>query len=164
MPLQQLYLSCQHGFVRLDAIDRKILALLQVDGRATLTDLAQQVNLSVSRCQRRLREMERAGVIRGYRAEVNGAAIGLGFEVILFVTLHGLDQLDEFDAAVDALPDVVQAQRLFGQPDVLIRVVTDDLAAYQRLYDQQLSRLPGVQSITSTIVMKNVVPARALPT
>jgi DNA-binding Lrp family transcriptional regulator len=150
--------------VRLDGIDRKILALLQVDGRATLTDLAQQVNLSVSRCQRRLREMERAGVIRGYRAEVDGAAIGVGFEVILFVTLHGLDQLDDFDAAVDALPNVVQAQRLFGQPDVLIRVVTEDLPAYQRLYDHQLSRLPGVQTITSTIVMKNVVPARALPT
>ena len=150
--------------MRLDGIDRKILALLQVDGRATLTDLAQQVNLSVSRCQRRLREMERAGVIRGYRAEVDGDAIGLGFEVILFVTLQGLDQLDEFDAAVDALPNVVQAQRLFGQPDVLIRVVTEDLAAYQRLYDQRLSRLPGVRSITSTIVMKNVVPARALPT
>ena len=150
--------------MRLDGIDRKILALLQVDGRATLTDLAQQVNLSVSRCQRRLREMERAGVIRGYRAEVDGDAIGVGFEVILFVTLQGLDQLEEFDAAVDALPNVVQAQRLFGQPDVLIRVVTEDLPAYQRLYDQQLSRLPGVQSITSTIVMKNVVPARALPT
>jgi DNA-binding Lrp family transcriptional regulator len=150
--------------MRLDGIDRKILALLQVDGRATLTDLAQQVNLSVSRCQRRLREMERAGVIRGYRAEVDGDAVGLGFEVILFVTLQGLHQLGEFDAAVDALPNVVQAQRLFGQPDVLIRVVTEDLAAYQRLYDQQLSRLPGVQNITSTIVMKNVVPARALPT
>ena len=150
--------------MRLDAIDRKILALLQTDGRATLTDLAQQVQLSVSRCQRRLREMERAGVIRGYRAEVDGAAIGLGFEVILFVTLHGLDRLDEFDAGVEALPNVVHAQRLFGQPDVLIRVVTEDLPAYQRLYDQQLSRLPGVQSITSTIVMKNVVPARALPT
>ena len=150
--------------MRLDGIDRKILALLQVDGRATLTDVAQQVNLSVSRCQRRLREMERAGVIRGYRADVDGGAIGLGFEVILFVTLQGLDQLDEFDAAVDGLRNVVQAQRLFGQPDVLIRVVTEDLAAYQRLYDQQLSRLPGVQGITSTIVMKNVVPARALPT
>jgi DNA-binding Lrp family transcriptional regulator len=108
--------------------------------------------------------MERAGVIRGYRAEVDGDAVGLGFEVILFVTLQGLDQLDEFDAAVGALPNVVQAQRLFGQPDVLIRVVTEDLAAYQRLYDQRLSRLPGVQNITSTIVMKNVVPARALPT
>lgn len=150
--------------MRLDALDRKILALLQTDGRATLTDLAQQVNLSVSRCQRRLREMERAGVIRGYRAEVDGAAIGLGFEVILFVTLHGLDRLDEFDGAVEALPNVIQAQRLFGQPDVLIRVVTEDLPAYQRFYDQELSRLPGVQSITSTIVMKNVVPARALPT
>jgi len=150
--------------VGIDAIDRKILALLQTDGRATVTELAHQINLSVSRCQRRLRELERVGAIRGYRAEVDGAAIGLGFEAILFVNLQGLDRLDDFDLAVADLPNVIQAQRLFGQPDCLIRVVTKDLPAYQRLYDTQLSKLPGVQSITSTIVLKNVVPTRGLPT
>lgn len=148
----------------IDAIDRKILAQLQVDGRATLTELAQRVSLSVSRCQRRLRELERTGVVRGYRAEVDGSALGLGFEALLFVNLQGLDRLDEFDAAVVQLPNVVEAQRLFGQPDCLIRVVTKDLAAYQKLYDDRLSKLPGVHSITSTIVLKKVVPARALPT
>ncbi|MEV6341927.1 Lrp/AsnC family transcriptional regulator [Actinoplanes sp. NPDC051851] len=143
----------------MDAIDRKILALLQADGRQTLTELADRVSLSVSRCQRRLRDLERDGVIRGYHAAVDAVALGLGFEVLAFVSLlqAGPDTLADFDAAVSAVPNVVQAQRLFGDPDYLLRIVAADLAAYQGLYDTTLVRLPGVQRINSTIVMKQVV-------
>jgi DNA-binding Lrp family transcriptional regulator len=148
----------------MDSTDRKILAELQADGRQTLTELADRVSLSVSRCQRRLRELEHAGVIRGYHAAVDAAALGLGFEVLAFVSMHqeGPDTLAAFDRAVAAIPNVVQAQRLFGDPDYLLRVVTADLAAYQRLYEGTLVRLPGVRRIGSTIVMKQVV-ARPLP-
>ncbi|WP_411152572.1 Lrp/AsnC family transcriptional regulator [Streptomyces sp. A30] len=149
----------------MDVVDRKILAELQTDGRLTVTDLADRVHLSVSRCQRRLRELERTGVIRGYHAVVNAAAVGLGFEVLAFATLRqeNQDTLTAFDEAVAAIPHVVQAQRLFGDPDYLLRVVTADLAAYQRLYEEKLVRLPGVQRISSTIVMKQVVDTRPLP-
>ncbi|HEY6296894.1 MAG TPA: Lrp/AsnC family transcriptional regulator [Streptosporangiaceae bacterium] len=148
----------------MDAIDREILALLQEDGRITLTDLADRVRLSVSRCQRRVRELERTAVIRGYQAKVDPAALDLGFEVIVFVTLSRPDVVGEFDEAIAAIPHVIEAQRLFGEPDYLLRVVTASLTAYQQLYDECLVRLPGVQGLRSTILMKQVVPLRPLPT
>ncbi|MEU7475556.1 Lrp/AsnC family transcriptional regulator [Lentzea sp. NPDC042327] len=146
----------------MDAVDRKILAELQRDGRMTVTDLAHRVQLSVSRCQRRLRELEHRGVIRGYRAVVDAAAIGFGFEALVFAKVR-LESLDDFDDALAGVPNVVEAQRLFGSPDYLLRVVTADLADYQRLYEGTLARLPGVRGLTSTIVMKQVVEPRPLP-
>jgi DNA-binding Lrp family transcriptional regulator len=115
----------------MDAVDFTILAHLQQDGRMTITDLADRVHLSISRCQRRFRELERAGVVRGYRAMVDAAAVGLGFEVLVFVTLK-LESMDDFDQVLAAVPNVVEAQRLFGEPDYLLRVVTADLASYLR--------------------------------
>jgi DNA-binding Lrp family transcriptional regulator len=148
----------------MDAIDREILALLQADGRITLTDLADRIRLSVSRCQRRVRELERTGVIRGYQAKVDPAALDLGFEVLVFATLSQPEMVADFDRAIAAIPQVIEAQRLFGEPDYLLRVVTASPAAYQQLYDQSLVHLPGVQSLRSTILMKQVVPLRPLPT
>jgi DNA-binding Lrp family transcriptional regulator len=149
----------------MDAVDRKILAELQNDGRLTVTDLAARVGLSISPCHRRLRELERAGVIRGYRAIVDPKAVGLTFEALLFVTMRQEDRdtLLGFEAALAAIPNVVQAQRLFGDPDYLLRIVTADLAAYQQLEDDTLAALPGVQRLTSTLVMKQVVNDRPLP-
>jgi DNA-binding Lrp family transcriptional regulator len=149
----------------MDAIDRKILAALQQDGRSTITELAQRVQLSVSPCHRRLRELERTGTIRGYRAIVDPAALGLTFQALVFVTMRQEDRetLLGFEAAVAQIPSVVQAQRLFGDPDYLLRVVTADLGAYQRLEDDELSALPGVQRLNSTLIMKHVVDERPLP-
>ncbi|MET8571653.1 Lrp/AsnC family transcriptional regulator [Streptomyces sp. NPDC004783] len=147
----------------MDAMDRKIVALLQAEGRITLTDLAERVRLSVSRCQRRVRDLEAAGVIRGYRAVVDAAAMGYGFEVLAFATLGRPDAITDFDAALADIPEIVEAQRLFGEPDYLIRVVTADLPSYQHLYETVLIHLPGVRSLNSTIVMKQAVRPRPLP-
>ncbi|MEU6911757.1 Lrp/AsnC family transcriptional regulator [Streptomyces olindensis] len=149
----------------MDALDRKILTELQLDGRLTVTELAARVRLSVSPCHRRLRDLEREGAIRGYRAVVDPAAVGLDFEALVFVTLgwEDADTVTAFEEAVAAVPHVLQAQRLFGEPDYLLRVATADLAAFQQLYDQRLARLPGVQRLTSTLVMKHVVDDRPLP-
>jgi len=149
----------------MDAVARKILAVLQEDGRLTITELAARVGLSISPCHRRLRELERSGAIRGYRAVVDAGALGLGFEALVFVTMRQEDRetLLGFEEGVASIPHVVQAQRLFGDPDYLLRVVTTDLAAYQRLQDEKLSALPGVQRMTSTLVMKQVVTDRPLP-
>jgi DNA-binding Lrp family transcriptional regulator len=146
-----------------DELDRKILAELQRDGRLTVTQLAARVHLSVSPCHRRLRELERSGTIRGYRAIVDPSALGQGFATLVFVTMRQEDRrtISAFEKAVIEVPNVVEAQRLFGDPDYLLRVVCEDLAAYQRLYDEQLATLPGVQRLTSTLVMKDVVSERA---
>ncbi|MFJ9825139.1 Lrp/AsnC family transcriptional regulator [Streptomyces sp. NPDC101160] len=149
----------------MDALDRKILTELQLDGRLTVTELAARVQLSVSPCHRRLRDLEREGAIRGYRAVVDPAAIGLNFEALVFATLRweSPETVTAFEEAVTGIPHVIQAQRLFGEPDYLLRVATTDLVAYQHLYDQQLAKLPGVQRLTSTLVMKNVIDERPLP-
>ncbi|MGW4163405.1 Lrp/AsnC family transcriptional regulator [Streptomyces sp. NPDC004788] len=149
----------------MDALDRKILTELQLDGRLTVTELAARVQLSVSPCHRRLRDLEREGAIRGYRAVVDPAAIGLNFEALVFATLRweSPETVTAFEEAVTEIPHVIQAQRLFGEPDYLLRVATTDLVAYQHLYDQQLAKLPGVQRLTSTLVMKNVIDERPLP-
>jgi DNA-binding Lrp family transcriptional regulator len=148
-----------------DSIDRKILAELQQDGRLTITELAAKIGLSISPCHRRLRELERSGVIRGYRAIVDAQAVGLTFEALLFVTMRQEDRdtLLGFERAVAEIPNVVQAQRLFGDPDYLLRILTTDLTAYQRLEDDVLATLPGVQRLTSTLVMKRVVQDRPIP-
>lgn len=149
----------------MDAIDRKILAELQRDGRLSVTDLAARVGLSLSPCHRRLRELERTGVIRGYRAIVDSASVGLTFEALVFVTMRQEDRetLLGFERAVAEIPNVLLAQRLFGDPDYLLRVVTADLAAYQVLEDDVLAALPGIQRLNSTLVMKRVVDDRPLP-
>jgi DNA-binding Lrp family transcriptional regulator len=149
----------------MDVIDRKMLAELQTEGRLTVTELAQRVQLSVAPCHRRLRELERTGVIRGYRAVVDADAVGLGFEVLVNVTMGQEDAatIEAFEAGLAQVTEVRHAERLFGDPDYLVRVVTTDLAAYQALRDQKLATLPGIQRLTSTIVMKRIVDERPLP-
>jgi len=146
----------------MDTTDRKIIAELQAEGRLTVTELAQRVGLSVAPCHRRLRELERAGAIRGYRAVVDPAAIGLGFEVLVQVTMDREDAatVADFERGLAAIAEVRHAERLFGDPDYLLRVATADIAAYQTLRDTQLATLPGVGRLTSTIVMKRVVDER----
>jgi DNA-binding Lrp family transcriptional regulator len=149
----------------MDAIDRKILAELQAEGRLTVTELAQRVGLSVAPCHRRLRELERAGAIRGYRAVVDPGAIGLGFEVLVQVTMDREDAatVADFERGLAEIAEVRHAERLFGDPDYLLRVATVDIAAYQTLRDTQLATLPGVGRLTSTIVMKRIVDERPYP-
>jgi DNA-binding Lrp family transcriptional regulator len=147
-----------------DAIDRKILAELQLEGRLSVTDLAERVQLSVSPCHRRLRELERSGTIRAYRAVVDPTAVGLGFEVLAYVTMDHEDAatINDFEKRIAEIPEIRNAERLFGDPDYLLRISTADIAYYQRLRDEKLVHLPGVRRFTSTIVMKRIVDDRPL--
>lgn len=149
----------------MDALDREILSQLQDDGRLSVTELAGRVGLSLSACHRRVRDLEAAGRIEGYRAVIAPQRIGLEFEAIVFATLGrtDLETIAAFEGAIAAIPNIVEAERLFGDPDYMLRVMCTDLAAYQRLYDTALGALPGVQRVASTLVMKRVVTGRRLP-
>jgi DNA-binding Lrp family transcriptional regulator len=149
----------------MDDVDRKILAELQRDGRLTLTELAERARLSVSPCHRRLRALERSGAISGYHAQLDANVLGLAFEALVFVTMRYEDRetVAAFERQVADVPNVFQAQRLFGDPDYLLRVIARDLAAYRELYDDRLAALPGVLRLSSTLVIKSVVEARPLP-
>ncbi|MBD9614481.1 MULTISPECIES: Lrp/AsnC family transcriptional regulator [unclassified Pseudomonas] len=149
----------------MDRIDRKILSELQKDGRLSVTELAERVGLSLSPCHRRVRALEESGVLLGYRAQLDPTALGLNFSAMVFATLREGDRkaVEAFETALVDIPQVVDAQRLFGEPDYLLHVITQDLPAFQRLYDESLSTLPNVQRLTSTLVMKRVVQDRPLP-
>ncbi|EOC0209102.1 Lrp/AsnC family transcriptional regulator [Cronobacter dublinensis] len=146
----------------MDRIDKKIIAELQADGRLSLTELADKVGLSLSPCHRRVKSLEETGIISGYRAQVDTAKLGLSFSVIVFVSLEKADRqaVSSFEEAVVDVPEVISAQRLFGNPDYMLHVLTRDMESFQRLYDLDLSALPGVQRLTSTLIMKTVVNNR----
>ena len=149
----------------MNKLDKKILAHLQAEGRLSVTELAERIGLSVSPCHRRVKVLEDTGVIQGYRAQLNPELVGLNFSAIIFVTLKDgtRESLHAFEAAIIDIPQIVQAQRLFGDPDYLLQIMTTNLASFQKLYDEKLSAIPSIQRLTSTIVMKDVVSGRALP-
>ena len=159
-------MSSPFGLRPLTPTPRDTIAAVDA-GRAKVLFAVHRVSvMSLSPTHRRLRALEQSGAIRGYRAIVDPEAVGLTFEALVFVTMKQEDRetLLGFEEAVAAIPNVLQAQRLFGDPDYLIRVRTADLAAYAELEDNTLSAIPGVQRLNSTLVMKQVVADRAIPT
>ena len=149
----------------MDDMDRKILAELQLNGRLSATDLGERIGLSLSPCHRRLRALEESKVISGYRANIDAASVGLSFSAIIFVTLREStkESVAAIESAFERVPEITDAQRLFGDPDYLVRVVTRDLSSFQRLYDERLSALPSVLRLRSTLVMKSIFQNRPLP-
>ncbi|AGF73373.1 Lrp/AsnC family transcriptional regulator [Corynebacterium halotolerans] len=149
----------------MDAIDRKILALVQENARITAAELSHHTGVSSSTCLRRLRALENGGVIEAFHTRVNPAAAGFGMQVTAFITLGREDRatVAALEEEIAAIPEVLTAERLFGDPDFLVRLVARDLADYQRIRDDRLGTLPGVEKINSTLVMRSVVRDRPLP-
>src|SRR5262245_34596041 len=152
----------------MDAIDRAIIAQLEQEGRLTNTELASRVKLSPTPCLRRVRNLERAGVIRGYHAAVDPAAIGRGFQILLHVEMAVQDRetIEAFERAVDQVDEVTECRRMFGQPDYLLVVAVADAEAYERVLLAKLASLPGVARTNSQLTMKLVKaasPARGGP-
>jgi DNA-binding Lrp family transcriptional regulator len=148
----------------MDSLDRKIISVLQEHGRISLTDLADRVGLTLSPTHRRLKHLEDQEVIYGYRALVDAAALGYGFEAVMFVQMGREDRstISKFEEAVAQIPNVIQAQRLLGDPDYLLRIRAADINDYTRLTDEVLSSLPGVHLMNSSQVAKNIVIDRPL--
>lgn len=151
--------------LRLDAIDRKILAALQRDGRLTNAELAQQVGLSPSPCLRRVRILERRGVLRGYVALVDPNAIGLDITAYVRVSLEKQDagQLDSFEQQVARWPEVLECYLMTGEADYQLRVVARSLADYEAFLRERLTRTPGVAKIQSSLAFRPVVYRTELP-
>ena len=148
----------------IDSIDREILYQLQLDGRLANNELAARVGLSPSPCLRRVRQLEADGTIRGYTAQVDPAAIDRSYEVLMWVTLSRVtrDTMAEVEAALLQLDPVVEAVRMMGQPDYLLRIAVRDAVEFESVYIDQLATLPHVQTLTSMISMKTV--KRSVPT
>lgn len=144
--------------IELDATDRKILRLLQADGRISNADLAEAIHLSPSSCLRRVRRLESSGVIDRYAMLVNPAAIGKRTSIFIEISLGSQSQevLDAFEAAVADSSEVMECYLMAGQSDYLLRVEVADMADFERIHKSQLSRLPGVTGIRSNFAIRVV--------
>ena len=151
--------------MELSAIDRKILRALQEDGRMTVQAIADRVGLSASPCLRRIRQMERAGVIAGYSATVDQKAVGLPVSVFISIKLERQrsHELDAFAAAIGRWPEVMECYLMTGQFDFLLRVVCADLGAYEQFLRERLTQVEGVASIESSFSLGQVKVSRVLP-
>ena len=151
--------------MRLDRIDRAILAELQRNGRLSNRELAEHVHLSESACLRRVRALEEIGVIDRYAALVNQAKVGLPGNVFVSITLNRQEQADlaAFEAAVQGVPEVMECYLMTGQQDYLLRVVVSDPADFERLHSQHLTRLPGVARVQSSFALRLVRKGSGLP-
>jgi Lrp/AsnC family transcriptional regulator, leucine-responsive regulatory protein len=149
----------------MDAIDRAILRQLQADGRISNAELAERVHLSPSPCLRRVRALERAGVIRGYHADVDPAALGRGFEVTVHVELTLKDRatVEAFEAGIAGFDEVLECRRMFGLPDYVVRVAVADQEAYEAFYMNRLAELPGLARVNSQFTMKTVKAGGGVP-
>lgn len=149
----------------MDRLDRAILSELQVDGRLPNTELAERVGLTPSPCLRRVRNLEDSGVILGYRAVIDPAAVDRGFQVLLHLTMEVKDReamMEAFEARVAEIDEVIECRRMFGDPDYLLWVAVEDLEAYERLYMAKLVGLPGVARTVSQLTMKTIKSEGAL--
>ncbi|MET9123431.1 Lrp/AsnC family transcriptional regulator [Streptomyces sp. NPDC004528] len=144
----------------MDDVDRSILAVLEENGRISNNELAARVGLSPSPCLRRVRQLEEAGIIRGYRALIDPAAVGRGLRVFAGVRLmrHTRADVTGFERGITQLPQVVACHHITGNFDYLLQVEVADLPAYEDFHANQLAALPGVATVTSYVTMKTLSP------
>jgi Lrp/AsnC family transcriptional regulator, leucine-responsive regulatory protein len=149
----------------LDAIDGKILAALQADGRLTNLELADRVGLSPSPCLRRVRRLERDGYIDGYRAMLRREQVGLGLTVFVGVKIdgHANERAITFEDAIVAMPEVIACHMVSGESDYLLEVVVADLPQYQRFLVDKLLAMPIVREVRSNFAIQTRKAAAPLP-
>ncbi len=152
-------------YPKIDATDRKIIRALQKNGRMTNLDLSGEVNLSPSPCLRRLRNLERGGVIKGYSIDVEGEAYGLPVTAFVRVSLekHTDETVMQFEDRVRSIPEVLECFVMTGLSDYLLRVVVSDLADYERFVRQRLQPIGGIGSIDTSFVYGVVKRTHVFP-
>lgn len=151
--------------VKLDSIDKNIVGLLQEQGRMTNAELSKQVGLSTASALERVKKLERRGVIKGYHAELDNAAIGANLEVLVIVTLslHQQDAIYKFIAALQDVDEVVDCYHVSGKADFLLRVLARDIPYYETFVMETLSALPGIQHVESMVILSVVKKSNSYP-
>lgn len=153
------------GIEGLDGYDIRILAALQEDARISNVALSERVNLSPSQCSRRIARLEQAGLVRGYLARLDPAAIGLDVIALVTVSLkeHGEEAVQAFQDAVLGLPEVLECALTTGDADYLLRVAAPDLKSFSDIVMHRLMALPNVGNLRSSIILNQIKPLAGLP-
>jgi Lrp/AsnC family leucine-responsive transcriptional regulator len=152
--------------MEIDRYDRQILRQLQDDGRLSNQELADRIGLSPSPCLRRVRALEEAGIIAGYRALVDAKALGLSLMALIHISMdqHTPERFEGLEGAVKDIPEVMECLLITGQAaDYQLKVVVRDMDAFQELLLNRITRIPGVTGVHSSFVLRRVVDKTALP-
>lgn len=151
--------------IGIDAADRRILRALQRDGRLPITALAEEVGLSATPCQRRVKRLEEAGVIQGYAARVAPARVGLPLQAFVQVSLesHAEEVAERFHKALAARPEILAAYTMSGEMDYLLHVLAPDMETFGDFATRALLRLPGVKETRSSFVLATLKEAGEVP-
>ena len=152
--------------MEIDRYDRQILRLLQENGRLSNQELADRIGLSPSPCLRRVRALEAAGVITGYRARVDARALGMNLMALVSISMdqHTPERFAAFEAAVKDIPEIMECLLITGQAaDYQLKAVVRDMDAYRELLLNRITRIPGVSGVHSSFVLQRVVDKTALP-
>lgn len=152
--------------MQLDRYDRRILEVLQREGRISNQDLATRVGLSPSPCLRRVRTLEDSGLITGYHAELDARKLGLSLIALLSISMdrHTPERFAAFEAAVGQIPEVIECLLITGQKsDYQLKLVVRDMDDYQRLLLEKITRIEGVAGVHTSFVLRQVVKRGALP-
>ncbi|SMO45179.1 Lrp/AsnC family transcriptional regulator [Gracilimonas mengyeensis] len=149
----------------LDRTDRKIIQLLQKEGRLSNKELAERIGLTTTPTLERVRRLEREGIIEGYGARVNKEAIGRGFVAMVSVTLkvHQLNLLEEFTSAIQEIPEILACYHTTGEGDFLLHVVAKDTKDYEQLMRNKLTTLPDVERLHTSIVLNTIKEQSPIP-
>ena len=148
----------------MDAIDRKILTILQADADLALADIAERVGLSTTPCWRRIQNLEKSGVIRARVALLDAARINVGVTVFVRIRTnrHDLEWLEQFAAAVADIPEIVEVYRMSGDIDYVLKVVVPDIASYDTIYKRLIAAVP-MMDVSSNFAMEEIKLTTALP-
>jgi len=152
--------------MELDRYDRRILQVLQEEGRISNQELADRIGLSPSPCLRRVKALEEGGVLTGYRALVDSRKLGLTLMALIYISMdrHTPDRFANFDAKVKELPEVLECLLVTGQDaDYQLKVIVRDMDAYQELLLNKITRIQGVTGVHSSFVLRKVVDKTTLP-
>ena len=149
----------------LDVYERRILTLLQEDSSLSIAAIAEQVGLSQTPCYRRIDRLERDGIIKRRVALIDREKVGLNAHIFAQVKLnaHGRANLDEFTTAIRSLPEVLDCHVLMGPVDFMLRIVAQDIKAYERFFFDTLSQLPGIQEVNSSVALSEIKSTTSLP-
>lgn len=150
---------------KLDKIDRRIISDLQDEGRMTNVDLAKRAGISAPPCLRRVRALEKAGVIRGYHADINPESLGFTVSVFALVGLNSQAEQDlkSFEGLVGTWPNVRECHMLAGEADFLLKIVAEDWDAYQKFLTTRLTSAPNVSHVKSLMVFRTAKHTPGVP-
>jgi Lrp/AsnC family leucine-responsive transcriptional regulator len=152
--------------MEVDRLDRRILAVLQEDGRISNQDLADRVGLSPSPCLRRVRALEEAGILSGYRALVDAKKLGYSLTALIGISMdqHTPERFARFEAAVQEIPEVLECLLITGQQsDYQLKVLVRDMDDYQDLLLNRITRIKGVTGVHTSFVLRRVVERTTVP-